>query len=182
MIVLVLLYLADILASQLVLTFYKDDIYDTVRAGKAVVSAAGFFNFILILIRDSIMSWIKFTAAYMILGVSPKGQNVAAENAYSETDEDTENDEEKPFIEPYDFCIEADERFHDEKIIETEDIRGVDILTALEEMDLAFDVVNHFGIRRKLKRMFDDLAFEIGEFVTYQGGRSIENSFTEEID
>ncbi|MDE6763377.1 MAG: hypothetical protein K2J73_06835 [Oscillospiraceae bacterium] len=184
MIVLVLLYLADILASQLILTFYREDIYNEVLAGKAFVSIAGFFDFdlILTLILHSIMLWIKFTAAYMILGVSPKEQNVAAENAYSETDEDTENDEEKPFIEPYDFCIEADERFHDEKIIETEDIRGVDILTTLEEMDLAFDVVNHFGIRRKLKKMFDDLAFEIGEFVTYQGGRSIENSFTEEID
>ena len=97
-------------------------------------------------------------------------------------DTSDETAEDTPFIEPYDFCIEADERFSDEKIIETENIRGVDILAALEEMDLAFDVVNHFGIRRKLKKMFDDLAFEIGEFVTYEGGRSIENSFTEEID
>lgn len=177
MIVLILLKAADIGINALVLTFYKDDIYNMVRAGKAVVYAAGFFNFILILIPYSIMVWITFTAAYMILGVSPKEQNSAAETA-----EDAENDEEKPFIEPYDFCIEADERFHDEKVIETEDIRGVDILAVLEEMDLAFDVVNHFGIRRKLKKMYDDLAFDIGEYVSYEGGRSIENSFEEEID
>lgn len=185
MIVLLLLYLADILASQLILTFYKADIYNEVLAGKAFVSIAGFFfdfDLILTLISHSIMLWSEFTAAYMILGVSPKKQNAAAETAYPEPAEDTENDEEKPFIEPYDFCIEADERFSDEKIIETEDIRGVDILAALEEMDLAFDVVNHFGIRRKLKKMFDDLSFEISEFVTYEGGRSIENFFTEEID
>lgn len=177
MIVLILLKAADMGINALVLTFYGDDIYNMVRAGKAVVYPAAFFNFILILIPYSIMLWITFTAAYMILGVSPKEQNSAAETA-----EDAENDEEKPFIEPYDFCIEADERFHDEKVIETEDIRGVDILAVLEEMDLAFDIVNHFGIRRKLKKMFDDLAFEIGEFVSYEGGRSIENSFEEEID
>lgn len=177
MIVLILLKAADMGINALVLTFYGDDIYNMVRAGKAVVYPAAFFNFILILIPYSIMLWITFTAAYMILGVSPKEQNSAAETA-----EDAENDEEKPFIEPYDFCIEADERFHDEKVIETEDIRGVDILAVLEEMNLAFDIVNHFGIRRKLKKMFDDLAFEIGEFVSYEGGRSIENSFEEEID
>lgn len=177
MIVLILLKAADMGINALVLTFYKDDIYNMVRAGKAVVYAADFFNFILILIPYSIMLWIKFTAAYMILGVSPKEQNSAAETA-----EDAESDEEKPFIEPYDFCIEADERFHDEKIIETENIRGVDILAELEEMNLAFDVVNHFGIRRKLKRMFDDLAFDIGEYVSYEGGKTAENEFTEEID
>lgn len=177
MIVLILLKAADMGINALVLTFYGDDIYNMVRAGKAVVYPAAFFNFILILIPYSIMLWITFTAAYMILGVSPKEQNSAAETA-----EDAENDEEKPFIEPYDFCIEADERFHDEKVIETEDIRGVDILAVLEEMDLAFDVVNHFGIRRKLKKMYDDLAFDIGEYVSYEGGRSIENSFEEEID
>lgn len=98
------------------------------------------------------------------------------------SEEVPENAEDTPFIEPYDFCIEADERFHDEKVIETEDIRGVDILAALEEMNLAFDVVNHFGIRRKLKRMFDDLAFDIGEYVSYEGGKTAENEFTEEID
>lgn len=90
--------------------------------------------------------------------------------------------EDTPFIEPYDFFIEADERFSGEKIIKTEDIRGVDIIAAWEEMDITDDLLNHFGIRRKLKRLFADLAFEIGEYVTYQGGRSIENSFTEEID
>lgn len=177
MIVLILLKAADMGINALVLTFYGDDIYNMVRAGKAVVYPAAFFNFILILIPYSIMLWITFTAAYMILGVSPKEQNSAAETA-----EDAENDEEKPFIEPYDFCIEADERFHDEKVIETEDIRGVDILAVLEEMNLAFDIVNHFGIRRKLKKMYDDLAFDIGEYVSYEGGRSIESSFEEEID
>ncbi|MDE6599243.1 MAG: hypothetical protein K2K34_04095, partial [Oscillospiraceae bacterium] len=174
MIVLILLTAAEIGIDSLILSLYRNDIeYGVLRAGETVLNANNIFNFILMLVSNSVRAWIKFTAAYMILGVSQKEQNAAAENAYPEPAENTENDEEKPFIEPYDFCIEADERFSDEKIIETEDIRGVDILAALEEMDLAFDVVNHFGIRRKLKRMFDDLSFEIGEFVTYQGGRSI---------
>ncbi|MDE7303047.1 MAG: hypothetical protein K2N60_06990 [Oscillospiraceae bacterium] len=183
MIVLILLTAAEIGIDSLILSLYRNGIeYGVLRAGETVLNANNIFNFILMLVSNSVRVWIKFTAAYMILGVSPKEQNSAAENAYPEPAEDTENDEEKPFIEPYDFCIEADERFSDEKIIETEDIRGVDILAALEEMNLAFDVVNHFGIRRKLKKMFDDLSFEIGEFVTYEGGRSIENFFTEEID
>ncbi|MDE6709121.1 MAG: hypothetical protein K2J76_01385, partial [Oscillospiraceae bacterium] len=29
---------------------------------------------------------------------------------------------------------------------------------------------------------FEELSFEIGEYVTYEGGREIENDFTEEID
>ncbi|MBD5141650.1 MAG: hypothetical protein HDT25_09610 [Ruminococcus sp.] len=91
-------------------------------------------------------------------------------------------EEEAPFIEPYDFFIEADERFNDEKIIETEDIRGVDILAVLDEMELADDVKIDLAIRRKLKKMFEELSFEIGEYVTYEGGREIENDFTEEID
>lgn len=97
--------------------------------------------------------------------------------------EDThESAEETPFIEPYDFYIEADERFNDEKVMETENIRGVDILAVLDEMDLADDVKVDLAIRKKLKKMFDDLAFEIGEYVSYEGGREIENDFTEEID
>lgn len=103
-------------------------------------------------------------------------------NSFKKKNTSNDTVEDTPFIEPYDFCIEADERFHDEKVIETENIRGVDILAVLEEMNLAFDVVNHFGIRRKLKKMFDELSFEIGEYVSYEGGREIENDFTEEID
>ncbi|MCM1022565.1 MAG: hypothetical protein NC395_00720 [Prevotella sp.] len=101
---------------------------------------------------------------------------------FGKKDASGETAEETPFIEPYDFFIEADERFSGEKIIETENIRGLDILAALEEMDLAFDLVNHFGIRRKLKKMFDGLAFEIGEYISYEGGRETENFFLEEID
>lgn len=93
-----------------------------------------------------------------------------------------EFEEEKPFIEPYDFFIEADERFSDEKVIETEDIRGVDIIAVLDEMNLADDIKIDLAVRKKLKKMFEELSFEIGEYVTYNGGRSIENSFTEEID
>lgn len=90
--------------------------------------------------------------------------------------------EETPFIEPYDFFIEEDRRFNDEKVIETEDIRGIDILAVLDEMNLIDDIKVNFVIRRKLKKMFGELSFEIGEYDTYNGGRSIENSFTEEID
>ncbi len=91
-------------------------------------------------------------------------------------------EEETPFIKPYDFFIEADERFTDEKIIKTEDIRSLDPVHILEEMDLCDDVKNNWGVRRKLKKLFDDLAFEIGEYVSYDGGRSIESFVTEEID
>ncbi len=136
-------------------------------------------------IQNVFAVWVEFTAVYCIF---ERERNNMLKDFFAKLkkgnggEEVPENTEDTPFIEPYDFCIEADERFHDEKVIETEDIRGVDILAVLEEMDLAFDVVNHFGIRRKLKKMFDDLAFEIGEFVSYEGGRSIENSFEEEID
>lgn len=97
-------------------------------------------------------------------------------------DDTPESAEETLFIEPYDFYIEADQRFNDEKVMETENIRGVDILAVLDEMDLADDVKVDLAIRKKLKKMFDDLAFEIGEYVSYAGGREIENDFTEEID
>lgn len=97
-------------------------------------------------------------------------------------DDNDDIEEETPFIEPYDFFIEADERFSDEKVIETEDIRGIDIIAVFEKMNLADDIKVDSVIRKKLKRLFADLSFEIGEYVTYQGGRSIENSFTEEID
>lgn len=136
-------------------------------------------------IQNVFAVWTEFTAVYCIF---ERERNNMLKDFFAKLkkgnggEEVPENTEDTPFIEPYDFCIEADERFHDEKVIETEDIRGVDILAVLEEMNLAFDIVNHFGIRRKLKKMFDDLAFEIGEFVSYEGGRSIENSFEEEID
>lgn len=136
-------------------------------------------------IQNVFAVWTEFTAVYCIF---ERERNNMLKDFFAKFkkgnggEEVPENTEDTPFIEPYDFCIEADERFNDEKVIETEDIRGVDILAVLEEMDLAFDIVNHFGIRRKLKKMFDDLAFEIGEFVSYEGGRSIENSFEEEID
>lgn len=129
--------------------------------------------------------WVEFTAVWCIF---ERERDNMLKDFFAKfkngngSEEVPENAEDTPFIEPYDFCIEADERFHDEKVIETEDIRGVDILAALEEMNLAFDVVNHFGIRRKLKRMFDDLAFDIGEYVSYEGGKTAENEFTEEID
>lgn len=129
--------------------------------------------------------WVEFTAVWCIF--ERERDNMLKDffaifKNGNGSEEVPENAEDTPFIEPYDFCIEADERFHDEKVIETENIRGVDILAALEEMNLAFDLVNHFGIRRKLKRMFDDLAFDIGEYVSYEGGKTAENEFTEEID
>lgn len=136
-------------------------------------------------IKNVFAVWVEFTAVYCIF---ERERNNMLKDFFAKLkkgnggEEVPENSEDTPFIEPYDFCIEADERFRDEKVIETEDIRGMDILAVLEEMDLAFDVVNHFGIRRKLKKMFDDLAFEIGEYISYGGGRSIENSFEEEID
>lgn len=89
---------------------------------------------------------------------------------------------EEPFIKPYDFFIEADERYNAEKTVETENVRGLDILKVLEEMELSFDVINYFGVRKRLKRLFDDLAFDIGEYVSYEGGRSVEGSANDEID
>lgn len=97
-------------------------------------------------------------------------------------DTSDETAEDAPFIEPYDFYIEADERYSDEKTVETENIRGIDILEIFDGMELADDVRVDTVIRKKLKRMFEDLAFEIGEYVTYQGGKEIGDDFTEEID
>lgn len=181
-IVLMLLKVVYMGISALVLTFYRDDTYGIMSAGNIINRI---FNFILMLTTGSVGKWIEFTAALLIF---ERERNNMLKDFFAKLkkgnggEEVPENSEDTPFIEPYDFCIEADERFRDEKVIETEDIRGVDILAVLEEMDLAFDVVNHFGIRRKLKKMFDDLAFEIGEYISYEGGRSIENSFEEEID
>lgn len=143
----------------------------------------GIWQTLLYFIENVFAIWVEFTAVWCIF---EREKDNMLKDFFAKfkngSEEVPENIEDTPFIEPYDFCIEADERFHDEKIIETENIRGVDILAALEEMNLAFDVVNHFGIRRKLKRMFDDLAFDIGEYVSYQDGKTVENEFIEEID
>ncbi|MCH5193539.1 MAG: hypothetical protein J1F11_06225 [Oscillospiraceae bacterium] len=98
---------------------------------------------------------------------------------------DDDNDflaEDEPFIKPYDFYIEADDRYNDEKTFTAESVRGFDILKVLDEMDLAFDVINYLGVRKKLKRLFDDLAFDISGYVTYRDGRTVEGSAFEEID
>ena len=90
--------------------------------------------------------------------------------------------EEEPFIKPYDFYVEADDRHNAEKTFETERPQSVDILQILDEMELAFDIINDFGVRRKLKKLYSELAFEIDEYVSYEGGRSADSFTTEEID
>ncbi|MDE5741471.1 MAG: hypothetical protein K2H90_03380 [Oscillospiraceae bacterium] len=127
---------------------------------------------------NTVNMWIGFTAVYIIFEKEDKHMLKDFFNRKSNDDDE----EEAPFIEPYDFFIEADERFSDEKVVETEDIRSVDILAVLDEMNLADDVKIDLAIRKKLKKIFEEISFEIGEYVTYNGGRSIENSFTEEID
>ncbi len=123
--------------------------------------------------------WAAVTAAYLILYKAPGSDKSDSEKA---DNEDVPNDDEEPFIKPYDFYIEADERYDASKAVETEDIRALDPLEILESMELCYDVINNYGVRRKLKRLFDDLAFEVGEYVTYEGGRSVSGSVTEEID
>ena len=102
----------------------------------------------------------------------------------SDSAPDFEDDglEDDPFIKPFDFYIEADSRYNDEKTFTLESVRGFDILKVLEEMDLSYDVINYLGVRKKLKRLFDDLAFDISDYVSYEGGRSVENFAYEEID
>lgn len=99
---------------------------------------------------------------------------------------DSENNipeiEEEPFIKPYDFYVEADNRHSAEKTFETERPQSVDILQVLDEMELAFDIINDFGVRRKLKKLYSELAFEIDEYISYAGGRSADSFATEEID
>lgn len=90
--------------------------------------------------------------------------------------------EEETFITPYDFFIEADQRYNAEKAVEIENIRSLDILKILEEMELSYDIINYLGIRKKLKKLFDQLAFDIDEYVSYEGGRSVEGSDSDEID
>ena len=101
---------------------------------------------------------------------------------FKSSDEDYLEEEDDPFIKPFDFYIEADNRYSDEKTFTVENVRGFDILKVLDEMDLAYDVINYLGVRKKLKRLFDDLAFDISEYVTYEGGRTVEGSAFEEID
>lgn len=161
----------------------------TVQPGKTTfedyLSLMGAGRTLQYFIVNVLYMWAEFTAVYCIF---ERERNNMLKDFFAKLkkekvgEEVSENTEDTPFIEPYDFCIEADERFHDEKVIETEDIRGVDILAVLDEMNLAYDVKVDLVVRKKLKKMFDDLAFEIGEYVSYEGGRSIENSFEEEID
>ena len=101
---------------------------------------------------------------------------------FKSSDEDYLEEEDDPFIKPFDFYIEADNRYNDEKTFTVKNVRGFDILKVLDEMDLAYDVINYLGVRKKLKRLFDDLAFDISEYVTYEGGRTVENFAYEEID
>lgn len=101
---------------------------------------------------------------------------------FKSSDEDYLEEEDDPFIKPFDFYIEADNRYNNEKTFTVENVRGFDILKVLDEMDLAYDVINYLGVRKKLKRLFDDLAFDISEYVTYEGGRTVENFAYEEID
>lgn len=110
------------------------------------------------------------------------GGNSDENDNYDEENYNENPDEDEPFIKPYDFYIEADDRHNAEKTFETNSPQSVDILKKLEEMDLAFDIVNNFGIRRKLKKLYSELAFEIDEYVSYEGGRSADSSDTEEID
>ena len=101
---------------------------------------------------------------------------------FKRSDDDDFEEEDEPFIKPYDFYIEADSRYNDEATFITENVRGINILNVLEEMDLAYDVINYLGVRRKLKRLYDDLSFDISEYVSYEGGRTVEGSAFEEID
>ncbi|MGN0674927.1 MAG: hypothetical protein ACI4KG_04205 [Oscillospiraceae bacterium] len=148
--------------------------YFFLKSNGALVQT-GVFSFI----PDAVIMWIGLTFAHGILfntHTDEQEEEGSNDEGYDETDGD------EPFIKPYDFFIEADERFTDEKIIKTEDIRSLDPVHILEEMALCDDVKNNWGVRRKLKKLFDDLAFEIGEYVSYEGGRSIESFVTEEID
>lgn len=91
-------------------------------------------------------------------------------------------DEENLFVAPYDFYIEADNRFSDSKSVITENPCSINVVELLEGMELSDDVKNHSGVRRKLKRLYDNLSFEIGEYITYKDGRTVSGSVVEEID
>ena len=121
--------------------------------------------------------WLDITIAHSLLNREPI---IVLENTGS--DELTDDEEDEPFIKPYDFYIEEDNRYNDEKTFTTENIRETDILKVLDEMDLAYDVKNYLSVRKKLKRLFEDLAFDISEYVSYEGGRSTEGSVFDEVD
>ena len=124
-------------------------------------------------IPTSVTTWVGVIFVHYVLsGDKPKAESKQSEE---ETDEDL-------IVKPYDFFIEADTRFTDSKTFEAEAIREVDILAVLDEMNLADEVKTNWGVKRKLKRLFDDLAFEVGEYVTYEGGREISGTEIEEID
>lgn len=124
-------------------------------------------------IPTSVTIWVGVTFVHYVLsGDKPKTESKQAE-------EETEDD---LIVKPYDFFIEADTRFTDSRTFEAEAIREVDILAVLEEMNLADEVKTNWGVKHKLKRLFDDLAFEVGEYVTYEGGREISGTEIEEID
>lgn len=138
----------------------------------ALFHRLAFFD-MLSFIPTSVTTWIGVTFVHYVLsGDKPKAESKQA-------DEETEDD---LVVKPYDFFIEADTRFTDSKSFEAEAIRDVDILAVLDEMNLADEVKTNWGIKRKLKRLFDDLAFEVGEYVTYEGGREISGTEIEELD
>ena len=134
---------------------------------------------ILELIFGAFSTWLNITIAYLILDRESK---IVLENTEPDETIVIDDTEDEPFIKPYDFFIEADERYNAVKTVETENIRGLDILKIFEEMELSFDVINYLGIRKKLKKLFDQLAFDIDEYVSYEGGRSVEGSDSDEID
>lgn len=121
-----------------------------------------------------VIMWINITFVHYVLS-SDKSKAEADDEQAEETDEDL-------VVKPYDFFIEEDTRFTDSKTFEAEEIREADILAVLDEMNLADEVKTNWGVKRKLKRLFDDLALEIGEYVSYEGGREISGVEIEEID
>ena len=124
-------------------------------------------------IPTSVTTWVGVTFVHYVLsGDKPKAESKQADE---ETDEEL-------VVKPYDFFIEADTRFTDSKTFEAKAIREVDILAVLDEMNLADEVKTNWGVKRKLKRLFDDLAFEVGEYVTSEGGREISGAEIEELD
>ncbi len=129
---------------------------------------------LLAFVSTAVTMWIGVTFSHALLA----GEKLKAESA----DEREEENEDDLIVKPYDFFIEADTRFTDSKTIEAEAIREVDILAVLDEMNLADEVKTNWSVRRKLKRLFDDLAFEVGEYVSYEGGREISGSDIEELD
>lgn len=129
---------------------------------------------LLAFVSTAVTTWISITFVHVVLsGDKPKAE--ADDEQVEETDEDL-------VVKPYDFFIEADTRFTDSRTIEAEAIREVDILAVLDEMNLADEVKTNWGVKRKLKRLFDDLALEVGEYVTYEDGREISGTEIEELD